>query len=125
MMAWERGYHTLTVWHRAMDFADAVYDAIETRPSFEQFGMTSQARRAAVSIPVNIAEGQGRFGEKEFLYHLSVADGSLNETETPLQFGRRRGFIDDATLDRSMNQSSEVGRLMIGLMQNLRRSSGD
>jgi four helix bundle protein len=121
-MAWERSYHKLTLWHRAMDLADAVYDATERWPPHEQFGMTSQVRRAAVSVPVNVAEGQGRFGEKEFLHHLSIAYGSLNETETLLQFGRRRGYVGDADLDRLMNQAGEVGRLMIGLMQSLRKS---
>jgi len=56
------------------------------------------------------------------LHHLSIAYGSLNETETLLQFGRRRGYVDDSSLDRLMTQSGEVGRLMIGLMQSLRTS---
>jgi four helix bundle protein len=99
-----------------------VYDATMGWPSHEQFAMTSQARRAVVSVPANIAEGQGRFGSKEFLHHLSIAYGSLNETETLLQFARRRGYIDDPALDGLMSRSGEVGRLMIGLMQNLRNS---
>jgi hypothetical protein len=68
--------------------------------------MTSQVRRAAVSVPAHVAEGQGRFGE----------------AETLLQFDRRRRYIDDATLERLMNQSGEVGRIMIGLIQSLRKS---
>jgi four helix bundle protein len=121
-VVWERSYHKLTLWHRAMEFADLVYDATERWPSNEQFGMTSQVRRAAVSVPANIAEGQGRFGNKEFLHHLSIAYGSLNETETLLQFGRRRGYVDDSSLDRLMSHASEVGRLMLGLMQSLRKA---
>jgi len=121
-MAWERGYHKLTLWHRAMEFADLVYDVTACWPSQEKFGMTVQARRAAVSVPANIAEGQGRFGEKEFLHHLSIAYSSLNETETLLQFARRRGYVDDPGLDRLMNLSDEVGRLMIGLMRSLRKA---
>jgi four helix bundle protein len=105
-----------------MEFADLVYDVAARWPSQEKFGMTVQARRAAVSVPANIAEGQGRFGEKEFLHHLSIAYGSLNETEPLLQFARRRGYVDDPGLDRLMNLSGEVGRLMIGLMQSLRKS---
>jgi len=121
-MAWERGYHKLTLWDRAMEFADLVYDVTACWPSQEKFGMTVQARRAAVSVPANIAEGQGRFGEKEFLHHLSIAYSSLNETETLLQFARRRGYVDDPGLDRLMNLSDEVGRLMIGLMRSLRKA---
>ena len=121
-MAWERGYHKLTLWHRAMVFADLVYDVTACWPSQEKFGMTVQAGRAAVSVPANIAEGQGRFGEKEFLHHLSIAYSSLNETETLLQFARRRGYVDDPGLDRLMNLSDEVGRLMIGLMRSLRKA---
>jgi four helix bundle protein len=124
-VAWAGEYHKLVVWQKGMDFADAVYDATERWPRYEQVGPRSQARRAAFSIPANVAEGQGRFGQKEFLHHLSIAYGSLNEAETAVQFGRRRGFLEEAELDHLMGLSGEVGRLLLALMKGLRASVGD
>jgi four helix bundle protein len=120
-MARERAYHKLVAWQKGTDFADAIYDATETWPRHEQFDLRSQARRAAFSVPANIGEGQGRFGKREFLHHLSMAYGSLNEAEIAAQFGRRRGYLDEQTLDHLMDLSGEVGRLLIGLMQSLRK----
>jgi four helix bundle protein len=121
-MGKEREYHKLIVWQRGMDFADSVYDATEPWPRHEQFDLRSQVRRAAFSVPANIAEGHGRFGEREFLRHLSIAYGSLNEAETAIQFGFRRRYLDEPTLNKLMDCSGEVGKLLLGLMQKLRRS---
>jgi four helix bundle protein len=107
-----------------MDFADTVYDASEGWPGHEHFALRSQVRRAVFSIPANVAEGQARSGEKEYLHHLSIAYGSLNETETALQFAHRRKYIDAPTLDVLMDQSGEVGRLLLGLMCSLRDRLG-
>jgi four helix bundle protein len=107
-----------------MDFADAVYDATEAWPGHEHFALRSQVRRAAFSIPANVAEGQARSGEKEYLHHLSIAYGSLNEAETALQFAHRRAYIDEPTLDTLMDQSGEVGRILLGLMRSLRERLG-
>ena len=76
-MARAVNYRDLRVWQRAMDLFDALYEVSETWPKRELFGMTDQLRRAALSVPANIAEGQGRRGPKEFLHHLSIAKGSL------------------------------------------------
>src|SRR5438128_889133 len=105
-----------------MDFAEAVYDATDAWPRHEQFDLRSQARRAAFSVPANIAEGHGRFGEREFLRFLSIAYGSLNEAETAVQFAFRRRYLDEPSFDRVMDLSGEVGRLLLGLMQKLRHS---
>ena len=77
-------YRQLKVWQKALDWADQCYQATKTFHSEERFGLVSQIRRAAVSIPANIAEGQGRFHTKEFLSHLRMARGSLLELETLL-----------------------------------------
>jgi four helix bundle protein len=79
-----QSYQDLTAWQRAMDLVEAVYRATQSWPREELYGLTNQARRAAVSVPANIAEGKGRFGPAEFLHHLSMATGSLHETETHL-----------------------------------------
>ena len=114
------GYVNLLVWQRAMDLVDVVYDATATWPREEMFGLVSQARRAAVSVPSNIAEGRGRIGPAEFTHHLSIAHGSLCEIETLLRIGHRRGYMDQTGLATALAQSGEVRRLMVGLMRKLR-----
>ncbi len=88
-------------------------------PKEELYGLTNQVRRAAVSIPANIAEGQGRSGLKEFLHHLSIANGSLYETETHLLIARQLGYSDEASCEEIMGQAAEVGRLLHGLIKSL------
>jgi four helix bundle protein len=107
------------VWQCAMRLADRVYDISEDWPKAEQFGMTSQVRRAAVSIPANIAEGQGRSGRKEFRHHVSIAYGSLCELETILTLARMRGYCDEAGEQALQASAGEVARLLKGLMRSL------
>src|SRR5690349_2107137 len=94
-----QSYRQLEVWQLAMDLAEKCYQATKCFPREELFGLTSQIRRAGVSIPANIAEGQGRSHTKEFLKHLSIARGSLMELETHLTLGQRLGFLPQAKLD--------------------------
>jgi four helix bundle protein len=100
-----------------MDLVDAVYDASRSWPSDERFGLTSQIRRAAVSVPANIAEGQGRDGDPEFLRFLRIAMGSLAEVETMVRIGTRQGFDDLATQAKVLSISREVGRITNGLIR--------
>ncbi len=85
------------------------------------FGLTSQLKRAVISIPSNIAEGQGRDSSKEFLYHLSVAYGSLMETETQIQIAVNLSFLDKSRADKLLEQCGEVGRMLNGLSRSLRK----
>ena len=110
----------MIVWQKAMDLVDAVYDVSETWPSARQFRMTAQIQRAVVSIPSNIAEGHGRSGPNEYAHHLSIAYGSLCETETLIIAARRRRFINPATEDGLLEATAEVGRLLNGLIRSLR-----
>jgi four helix bundle protein len=112
-------YRELLVWQRAMDLLDALYDASETWPRRELFRMTDQLRRAALSVPANIAEGQGRRGPKEFLHHLSIANGSLCEVETCVIAAHRRQYIDDSDLALLLLRCEEVGRMMQAMMTSL------
>ncbi|HEY7034216.1 MAG TPA: four helix bundle protein [Thermomicrobiales bacterium] len=121
-MARAVSYRDLLVWQRAMDLLDALYDVSETWPKRELFRMTDQLRRAALSVPANIAEGQGRKGPKEFLHHLSIANGSLCEAETCVIAAHRRGYIDDTDLALMLLKSEEVGRMMHGMMTGLEDS---
>ena len=87
-------YRELLVWQRAMDLVEAVYRLTGHFPSTQIYGLTSQLRRAAVSVPSNIAEGQGRSTTRDFLHHLSMAQGSLFEAETQISIGQRLGYLE-------------------------------
>ncbi|HKG26017.1 MAG TPA: four helix bundle protein [Thermomicrobiales bacterium] len=126
-MARAVSYRDLLVWQRAMDLFDALYEISESWPKRELFGMTQQLRRAALSVPSNIAEGQGRRGPREFLHHLSIANGSLCEIETCVIAAHRRGYIDNSDLALLLLRSDEIGRMMqamrTGLEANINRHS--
>jgi four helix bundle protein len=83
------------------------------------FGLTNQMRRAAVSIPSNIAEGQGRSSTKDFLHFLSIARGSLQELETQMTLSCRLRFLDEVTHARLLEATSEIGRIVSGLINSL------
>lgn len=104
-----------------MDFVVLCYECSNPFPASENFGLSSQLRRAAVSVPANIAEGHGRNSTKEFLYHLSVAYGSLMEVETHLQIGFRLGYLGSEKLDLLLRHSGEIGRMLNGLKSSLHR----
>ena len=115
-------YRELIAWQRAMDFAELVYRATARLPREEMFGLTSQLRRAAVSIPSNIAEWQGRGSCAEFLHGLSIANGSRQEVETQATLAMRLNLLTQETVDCLLTQSAEVGRLISGLARALRTS---
>ena len=114
-----RSYKDLVAWQKAMDFVTATYRATATFPKEEQFGLTSQLRRAAVSIPSNIAEGQGRLSEKEFRYFLGQARGSLMEVETQLQIAQNLGYAEPAQVNEVLKACGEVGRILNGLLASI------
>jgi four helix bundle protein len=116
-------YRDLIAWQKAMDLVEGVYRATRSWPKEELYGLTNQVRRAAVSVPANVAEGQGRRSSQEFLHHVSIAHGSLREVETHLLISRRLGYSDEATCEAVMLQTAEVGRLLNGLMRRLRAPS--
>jgi len=91
-------YNELVVWQKAMDLVTEIYKFTATFPGEERFGLSSQARRAAVSIPSNIAEGHGRKSTGAYINHLSIAHGSLMELETQTQIADRLNFIAEEKL---------------------------
>ena len=108
-------YRDLIAWQMGMDLVLKVYQLTRTFPREELFGLTSQIRRSAASIPANIAEGQGRRrGTGEFRQFLYLARGSLNETETHLEVAVRLGYAPDGALQAEL---SEVGRVLNGLIR--------
>ena len=112
-------YRELDVWQKAMDLVVAAYSLSKGFPSEEKFGLTGQLRRAAVSIPANIAEGYGRSHRGEYLQHLSIARGSLAELETHLTVAVRLSFIDRSDAIESWSLSQEVGKMLNELMRSL------
>ncbi|MEP7147701.1 MAG: four helix bundle protein [Acidobacteriota bacterium] len=114
-------YRELIAWQKSMTLVSRVYALSKAFPGNERFGLTSQVRRAAISVPSNIAEGQGRDSIREFLHHLSIAYGSLMEVETQVLIGLDLGYLDKESVSAFLNGSSEVGRIINGLMRSLRK----
>ena len=114
-----QNYQDLEVWQKAMTLAEQCYLVTKVFPREELFGMTSQIRRAAVSIPANIAEGQGRQHTKEFLNHLSIARGSLKELETHLILSQRVGLLKQQNTEPLLRLADEISRMLTGLRKTL------
>jgi four helix bundle protein len=114
-----RHYTDLIAWQKAMDLVVRVYEATEGFPPRERFGLTNQIRRAAVSVPSNIAEGQGRGTPREFLRCLFIAAGSLQELQTQLIIGRRLNYLDQNLQPGLFELANEVARLINGLKNSL------
>lgn len=117
-------YFDLLVWQRAMDLAERVYESSSLLPRDERFGLTSQMRRAAVSVASNIAEGHGRRSTGEFRQFLGYAVGSLHELETQLRLSVRLTFLTETQALEPLALSAEVGKLLAGLLRSLRRNRG-
>src|SRR3972149_598695 len=114
-------YRDLAVWQLGMQITEDVYTFTKTFPSDERFGLTAQRRRAASSIPANIAEGHARSSTRDFLRHLSIAVGSLAEVTTFLELAERLGFADDVSGRKLLDLSREERRMLRGLQSSLRR----
>jgi four helix bundle protein len=116
-----RSYRDLAVWQKAIRLAVDCYRAARSFPRHETYGLTSQVHRAAVSVASNIAEGRSRQHTREFLYHLSVAYGSLAELETQIEIARQLGYLPDELTDQLLRACAEVGRMINGLMNALHK----
>jgi four helix bundle protein len=103
-------YRDLRVWQKSMDLAEHVYRLTENFPRAEIYGLTSQLRRAAVSIPSNIAEGQGRTSKGEFRLFLGNARGSLLEVETQLMLANRMAYLNGANCLTSLKSAARSDR---------------
>ena len=110
----------LIVWQKAIKLAGRIYTATRQLPSEERFGLNSQLRRAAVSIPSNIAEGAARRNRAEFLQFLHIARGSLSELETQMMIALEQELVTPETT--ALDDIAEVGRLLNGLISKLRSS---
>jgi four helix bundle protein len=115
-----QGFRNIVAWQRAIELAEDVYAVTRAWPAEELFGLTSQVKRASVSVMANIAEGHGRTGSRGFLHHLSIADGSLSEVESHIVFAHRLLFLDDDVHNRLTFKIEETLRPLRGLIRKLR-----
>jgi len=116
-----KSYRDLEVWQKAMDLVVSCYQVTKSFPKCENYGLASQLQRASISIPANIAEGRARQHSKEFLHHLSIANGSLAEVETHIQIAERLHYIDSNEVEQMLGKTAEIGRMLNGLRRSIGR----
>jgi len=122
-MSRPKSYRDLIVWQKAMGLARQAYTLTSGLPKSEAYGLLAQVRRAAVSIPSNIAEGHGRLTDLQFRHFLGNARGSLCELQTQVELAADLGYLDKKKIQIVMDQRAEVGRLLNGLITSLRQHS--
>jgi len=116
-----KNYRDLMAWQRAMDLVEVVYGLAKRFPQEELYGLTSQVRRAVVSVVSNIAEGEGRNSPNDFARFLAIANGSLREVETQLFIAVRLNYLTNDDITKAINLSEETGRIINGLKRNLQQ----
>jgi four helix bundle protein len=118
-----RPHEKLEVWSRAVDFVIGIYRMTDSFPKEEKFGLTSQVRRAAVSIPANTAEGAGRDSPKEFAHFLSNVQGSASELATELLIAYRLGYLSEKDYLQLNSELDNIGRMIFGLSRHLKNNT--
>jgi len=116
-------YQDLKVWQMGMEVAAEVYGVTKGFPREEMFGLAAQLRRAAVSIPSNLAEGHARESTREYLHHISVAQGSAAEVETQLLLATRLGYLESAEPNTLLARVGEIRKMLFGLRNALNPTS--
>src|SRR5438270_5970195 len=114
------GYKELIAWKKGMELVAAIYDATDGFPSHEMYGLVSQLRRAAVSVPSNIAEGKCHYSNRDFVRFLRHARGSLAEIETQILIAEQRTYLEPETTTHLTQKADELGRILSGLINSLR-----
>ncbi len=106
-------YRELKIWQRSMDFVTQVYEACALFPVEEKFGLTSQLRNCAISIPSNISEGAGRGSNKQFKRFLEFSMGSINEAQTQIELAFRFKYIDKLEFDRLIDEALQIYKMTL------------
>lgn len=119
-----RDYTKILAWQKADDLTVVVYEATKSFPKEELYGLTSQLRRAAYSVPANIVEGASRNSKKDYLHFLYIARGSLNEARYFVHLARRLGYLKPELHLQLQGQAEEVSRTLSGLIQAVERETG-
>jgi four helix bundle protein len=115
-----KSYRDLEVWNQAMDLVERCYRLSDQFPRSEEFGLRAQIRRSAVSVPSNVAEGNGRATTGDYLRHVSIAHGSLMELETQFLIAGRLLYLDAGSVDEVLARTDEIGRMLTSLARRLR-----
>jgi len=115
-------FEKLEVWQKSMNLADRVYEVTRGFPGDERFGLTSQLRRAAVSISSNIAEGSGRSSDKDFAHFVQIAYGSVMEVVSQIHIAKRQNMLMKEPFQDIYSQADEISRMLSGLRSSLLRS---
>lgn len=118
-MEHSRSYRDLIAWKKSIALVGKIYSCTRSFPKEEMYGLTSQIRRAGISIPANIAEGQARNSKGEFLQFLGIAQGSLAELETLLVISQNLGYLTSTDAEGLLNDCEEIGKLLAGLKRSL------
>jgi four helix bundle protein len=108
-------FRDLRVWQSGMDLVEAVYRCTQDFPQQEMYGLVSQMRRSAISIPSNIAEGHTRESSKEYLYHVSVAQASLAELQTQIEIAQRLDFLEQFPATQMLEEAASLSRQLYSL----------
>ena len=116
-------FHTdLDLWKESVEFVSLVYEITSKFPKEERFGLVNQIRRAAVSIPSNIAEGAGRSHKNEFIQFLNISSGSISELETQLIISYNLKFLDKEQLEILINKITKIRNQIFGLIKSLKKN---
>jgi four helix bundle protein len=118
-MTMNESFRALKVWQASMTLVEDIYRLTSVFPRDERFGLTAQIRRAAVSIPSNIAEGKRRKSERVYLNHLDIALGSQAEVDVQIELAKRIGFLKDADYRQLASQVDAIGRMLNGLIASM------
>ena len=118
------GYRDLRAWQHAMGLVTDIYRVTRTFPKEELYGLVSQLRRAAVSVPSNLAEGHGRNSRNEFRHFIGQARGSLSEVETQLEIAKNLGYLKEDAAESLMVQADAVGKMLTGLRSWSEKAAG-
>ena len=115
-----RPHRKLDVWRQSMDFVRCVYKESTSLPKQEMYGLTSQMRRAAVSVPSNLAEGVGRKGPKEFRQFLNIAQGSASELDTQLELAHMLGYLNKDKFEEMTVNLTRISKMLYGLARTIK-----
>jgi four helix bundle protein len=121
----EKPHKKLNVWRSAMPLVAEIYQLTEPFPSKETYGLTSQIRKSAISIPSNIAEGAARQTRKEFINFLHVAQGSLSELDTQLEIAVQLGFLKEKNFEILDNQTQQIDKMISGLIRHQKKARSE
>jgi four helix bundle protein len=118
----DKPHKNLIAWQLAMDIAEEIYSITESFPAAEKFGLVSQMRRCAISVPSNIAEGAGRHTKKEFVNFLHISQGSLSELDTQMELSLRLRYIDENTWTALNSMLIEEDKIISGLIRSQKKA---